>query len=284
MGEIDTSQLEVSPLTGCNRWSWIFIIEGIISTVVGIISFFVIIDFPETATVKNSLGLPGFLTPEEAAIVLARVERDRGDAVEDKITFKIAMMHFKDWKLWEFTLYLLLNNTCVYAFSYFLPVILKDGFGYSTGRAQLLTFPPYAVGAVWIMACAFTADHFKIRGPVMIFNSCLYVIGVALTGFASDVHARYAGVFLGVMGIIANIPTQWAYAHNNMVGQNKKGLTMALMVMGGAFGGIIAGNVFQSKDAPGYRPGLWICIAFQVRQPQPQPQHLMWFRLTTLSS
>jgi hypothetical protein len=228
------------------------------------VSFFVVVDFPEKATVKNSLGLPGFLTPEEAAIVLARVERDRGDAVEDMITFRIAMQHLRDWKVWEFTLYLMLNNTGVYAFSYFLPVILKDDFGYSTGRSQLLTFPPYAAGAAWIMVCAFVGDHFKIRGPILVFNASLYIIGVSLTGFATEVHARYAGVFLGVMGIIANIPGQWAYAHNNMVGQNKKGLTMALMVMGGAFGGIIAGNVFQSKDAPGYKSGLWICIAFQV--------------------
>ncbi|KIY01560.1 uncharacterized protein Z520_03112 [Fonsecaea multimorphosa CBS 102226] len=250
--------------SGLNGWSWIFIIEGIVSTIVGLASYVVMVDFPEKATVKNSLGLPGFLTPEEAAIVLARVERDRGDAVEDKITLKIAMKHFQDWKLWEFTLYLLLNNTGVYAFSYFLPVILKDGFGYSTGRAQLLTFPPYAAGAAWIMICAFTGDHFKVRGPIMIFNASMYIVGVSLTGFASEVHARYAGVFLGVMGIIANIPTQWAYAHNNMVGQNKKGLTMALMVMGGAFGGIIAGNVFESQDAPGYRSGLWICIGFQM--------------------
>ncbi|KAK5231482.1 hypothetical protein LTR96_009381 [Exophiala xenobiotica] len=252
---------------GLNGWSWIFIIiaqEGIISTVVGLVAFAVIVDFPEKAAVKNSMGLPGFLTPQEAAIVLARVERDRGDAVEDKISFKIAMKHLGDWKLWEFTLYLLLNNTGVYAFSYFLPVILKDGFGYSTGRAQLLTFPPYAVGAVWIMICAFTADHLKVRGPVMLLNASLYIIGLSLTAFVENVHTRYAGVFLGVMGIIANIPTQWAYAHNNMVGQNKKGLTMALMVMGGAFGGIIAGNIFQSKDAPDYRSGLWICIAFQI--------------------
>jgi MFS family permease len=222
------------------------------------------VDFPEKAAAKNTMGLPGFLTPQEAAIVLARVERDRGDAVEDNISFKIAMKHLRDWKLWEFTLYLLLNNTGVYAFSYFLPVILKDGFGYSTGRAQLLTFPPYALGAVWIMICAFTADNLKVRGPVMLLNAGLYIIGLSLTAFVENVHTRYAGVFLGVMGIIANIPTQWAYAHNNMVGQNKKGLTMALMVMGGAFGGIIAGNIFQSKDAPDYRTALWICIAFQV--------------------
>ncbi|KAI1619932.1 major facilitator superfamily domain-containing protein [Exophiala viscosa] len=250
--------------SGLNGWSWIFIIEGVISTVVGIVSFFVVIDFPEKATVKNSLGLPGFLTPEEAAIVLARVERDRGDAVEDAMSFKIALKHLRDWKVWEFTLYLTLNNTALYAFSYFLPVILKDGFGYSTGKAQLLTFPPYAVGAVWIVTCAFVADHFEIRGPVMCFNAILYIIGVSMVGFVEEVHARYAGVFLGVMGIIANIPTQWAYSHNNQVGQNRRALTMSLQVMGGAFGGIISGNVFVSTDAPNYRTGLWICISFQM--------------------
>lgn len=174
------------------------------------------------------------------------------------------MKHFQDWKLWEFTCYLMLNNTGVYAFSYFLPAILQGGFGYSTGRAQLMTFPPYAVAAFWIMACAYIADNYRIRGPLMVFNALLYIIGVSLTGFASNVNARYGGVFLGVIGITGNIPTQWAYQHNNMVGQSKKALTIACMIMGGAFGGIIAGNIFQSKDAPNYRTGLWICLGFQV--------------------
>jgi predicted MFS family arabinose efflux permease len=197
---------------------------------------------------------------------MARIEHDRGDAVEDKLTFKIAMKHLRDWKLWEFTLYLVLNNTGVYAFSYFLPVILNDGFGFSTGRAQLLTFPPYAVAAFWIMFCSYVADRFKTRGPILVINALLFIIGVTLTGFASDVHARYGGVFLGVIGITGNIPTQWAYQHNNMVGQNKKALTASFMIMGGAFGGIISGNVFQSTDSPDYRSGLWICIGFQVRR------------------
>ena len=37
-----------------------------------------------------------------------------------------------------------LQNVALYAFSFFLPIILKDGFGYSTGKANLLMFPPYA--------------------------------------------------------------------------------------------------------------------------------------------
>lgn len=39
---------------------------------------------------------------------------------------------------------------------------------------------------------------------------------------------------------------------------------MAMMTMGGAVSGIITGNVFRSQDAPGYRPGLWVSIAFNI--------------------
>ena len=213
---------------------------------------------------KNSIGLPAFLSPEDSAIVLARIEHDRGDALEDKLSLKIALRHMRDWKLWEFASYLTLNNTGVYAFSYFLPTILEAGFGYSVARAQVLTFPPYACAAVWIILSAWIGDHFKIRGPILIFNATMYITGISLVGFATNLHTRYAGVFLGAMGITANIPTQWAYFHNNMAGQTKKALTIGIMIIGGALGGIIAGNVFQSKDAPNYIPGLWVCISFQV--------------------
>jgi tryptophan-rich sensory protein len=66
------------------------------------------------------------------------------------------------------------------------------------------------------------------------------------------------------MGAVGNVPSQWAYAHNNLIGQEKKGLAMAMMTMGSALSGIIAGNVFRSQDAPGYRPGLWVSIIFNV--------------------
>lgn len=66
-------------------------------------------DKDPTAAKKNSLGLPPFLTPEEAAIVLARIEHDRGDAAEAKPSFKSYLEYMKDWKMWEFPLYLLLN-------------------------------------------------------------------------------------------------------------------------------------------------------------------------------
>lgn len=98
----------------------------------------------------------------------------------------------------------------------------------------------------------------------------------------SDPKGRYGGVFLGVMGITGNIPTNFAYQHNNVgeltqsklvckdidinsVGQPKRALCAAMMTTGGAIGGIVSGNIFQAKDAPHYHTALTICLSFQVR-------------------
>ena len=61
------------------------------------------------ATKRNLLGMPPFLNKEEAAVILAHIERDRGDAQTEQFTFKNMLFHAKDWKLWEFGSYVLMN-------------------------------------------------------------------------------------------------------------------------------------------------------------------------------
>ncbi|KIW30174.1 uncharacterized protein PV07_05936 [Cladophialophora immunda] len=245
-------------------WRWIFIIEGVVTCVCGIVAYFILVDLPERATQKSFLGMPPFLTANEASLVHARIERDRGDSTAEKLTWSNMLIYARDWKVWEFSSYVFFNNTALYAFTYFLPVILQKSMGYSTSKAQLFTFPPYAVAVPWIMFCAWICDRLKVRGPVLLLNSTLYIIGVTITGFCSHPHVRYGGVFIGVLGITGNIPTNWAYQHNNVVGQGKRALCAAMMTTGGGLGGIVAGNIFRSQDAPDYRPALTICLAFQA--------------------
>lgn len=53
--------------------------------------------------------MPAFLTQEEAALVLARIERDRGDSTAEPLTAGSMLRCCKDWKVWEFSSYVLLN-------------------------------------------------------------------------------------------------------------------------------------------------------------------------------
>lgn len=67
--------------------------EGIITIVFGIIAWFFLPGFPDQNT---------FLTAEETAIVLERVEKDRGDSLPDVLTKEKVLTHLLDWNIWAF--------------------------------------------------------------------------------------------------------------------------------------------------------------------------------------
>lgn len=71
-------------------WAWIFIIEGLLTAGVAIISFFVLADSPQTAD---------FLTPEEAKEVQARLMNDNNGLAE-YYDVKFMKDAFLDWKIW----------------------------------------------------------------------------------------------------------------------------------------------------------------------------------------
>lgn len=53
--------------------------------------------------------MPAFLGKEEAAIIFAHIERDRGDAQTEQFGWKDMFSHLRDWKVWEFGSYVFLN-------------------------------------------------------------------------------------------------------------------------------------------------------------------------------
>ncbi|KAK0454616.1 major facilitator superfamily domain-containing protein [Armillaria borealis] len=104
---------------GIAGWSWIFIIEGALTIFLGIITYLYVPDFPD----KNR-----FLTPEQTAVVLRRIEIDRGDSVPDVLTPAKIWFHLKDWSIWTY--------------AYFISIIL-GGMGYGRSMSLLLSAPPY---------------------------------------------------------------------------------------------------------------------------------------------
>jgi MFS family permease len=80
----------MSGVRGYMGWRWVFILEGLITSVVAIILFFFISDFPEEVK---------WLTDEERAFVRAKLARDVGkSAHQTKIGARQVLEVFKDCK------------------------------------------------------------------------------------------------------------------------------------------------------------------------------------------
>lgn len=65
--------------------------EAIITMAVSLLGFFVIVPFPENAS---------FLTPDEKALLMARIEEDGGSVRNDNITLRRVLSMAGDWKIW----------------------------------------------------------------------------------------------------------------------------------------------------------------------------------------
>jgi hypothetical protein len=257
----------------CYRWRWIFIIEGAITVVAGIGSWFIIVDFPDSD--KNT-----FLTIEERAFVKARLAEDRGPEEREKVTVKILARTAADWKPWAFSLMYMAGAVGVYAFLFFLPIILRGGLGYSLELSFILSTPPSLFAVVEAMAISWLADKTRMRGPFVIFQGVIGIIGLCMTGFLDDPTPRYIGTFLGVAGANGLVVTTLAWQANNIVGDARRAVSTAILISMSGVGGIYSSMVFRTilspiqlsssntltgqQDAPNYIPGLIAVMAINV--------------------
>lgn len=224
--------------------------------IVAVAAWFIILDFPDKASNK------GFLTPDEAAFVMQRIEDDRGDSVADPLTARKVLHHLSDFKLWAFATMFMSTTMPAYAFAYFLPVILV-GMGYTAGAANALSAPPALAAMFTAFGFAWLGDKYRIRGPVIAVQSLMALVGLMIVAYTTNNGARYFGTFLGVCGCQGNVPAILTYQSNNIRGQSKRSVASALQIGFGAIGGILASTTFRQTEAPRYITGLWVTAGLQ---------------------
>jgi MFS family permease len=153
------------------------------------------------------------------------------------------------------------TTTVTYALAYFMPIILRENMGFTVGESQCLVAPPYAFAGIVMLAMAWAGDRYKVRGPVIIGNILLCLIGLPIMGFHSKPAVRYFGVFLTTAGANSNVPAVMAYQANNIRGQWKRAFCSSILVGFGGIGGIAGSLVFRDQDKPHYRPGIYAGLA-----------------------
>lgn len=148
----------------------------------------------------------------------------------------------------------------MYAITFFLPLILRNGMGYSVGASQALCAPPYVAAGILMLTQGWLGDKYRNRSIILLVNGVGSIIGLALMGFLQGNGVRYFGVFLATSTTNASVTACMTWQSNNIRGQWKRALSSAIMVGMGGIGGMSGSLVFRSQDAPTYYPGIYATI------------------------
>jgi hypothetical protein len=99
--------------------------------------------------------------------------------------------------------------------------------------------------------------------PWMVLNAGITLTGLLITAYSTNSGARYFGVFLGVSGCNANLPTIIAFQSNNVRSNSRRSVANGVQFVFAAIGGIYASTTFMQKEYPSYMTGVWCAVATQ---------------------
>ncbi|ORY00958.1 major facilitator superfamily domain-containing protein [Clohesyomyces aquaticus] len=231
---------------GYGAWRWIFIIEGIVTICVSILSLPFIIPWPENCT---------FLTPEEKELMLARVKAEGGHIAEDEITFKQALNVLKDWKIWAGVAMNLGVTENANSLSNFQPTILK-GLGYTSTQAQVHTIPVYLTGAAFSVIFAYMSAYLRRRYVFYMLGWAVLASGLIVEIVHPPKPAvRYMGMFFIACGCYLAMPISIIWVSINAGKGYKRAIAIGAIINFGTAGAFVSSNVFMFKETPRFHTG-----------------------------
>jgi hypothetical protein len=224
----------------------LFIIEGIITLVISVGAYFVIVPFPEDCK---------FLSPDQKALLLARIRDDGGLVAHDTLSMKRVLVILKDWKIWAAVLIYLGGAENANSITSFQPTILR-GIGYTQTGAQIRTIPVYLVAAVYSLSLAYVAEYLRKR-----YLFCMIGFATIMIGLIVEVvqpkqpGIRYMGLFFMTAGSYLVMPLTIVWIAINVGKGYKRTVALGAISSFGNAGAFIGTNVFLKSEEPKFRTG-----------------------------
>ena len=188
---------------GYRGWRWVFILEGIPTTLLGVATIFLLPNNPDSAS---------FLSSMEKEILKARISRQVGFTRSGMEFSKAdALKAITDWKVIVFCLAQFGGGAMLYGYSTFLPTIIKTLGNWSVPQTQALTTPCYALGAITYIIVAVFSDRQQRRGIYVLICGAISMVGYAVLLANVAPGVKYLGCFLIAMGlyVVLGIPLSW---------------------------------------------------------------------------
>jgi MFS transporter, ACS family, tartrate transporter len=188
---------------GLQGWQWLFIIEGVPSVLLGIVTWFYLTDRPAKAD---------WLSAEQKAWLAAKLESEV--AAKQAATHLTLGQALSSPKVIALSLVYFGFVAALYGMQFWLPTIVK-AFGFSNAQTGFVIAVPYLFGTIAMILWARHSDATRER--VMHVGAPLLLTGVALgiCGYVTDpmitmvvLTVAAIGVFC-TFGVFWTLPTAW---------------------------------------------------------------------------
>src|SRR3954449_5260567 len=245
---LSTSLLYLDGILGLKGWQWLFLLEGIPSVVLGVVTFFYLTERPRDAT--------GWLEQDERNWLDARMtaEHDRKQAElslgmwQTLINPRVLLLSLVGYCLASITI----------GVGFFLPLIVK-GFGLTNMQTGLVAIIPPAFGAAAMIWWGRKSDRAMERKYHLIAAMALAAIGIAAAAFVDNPVGKMVCLTLSAIGVYSCSPVFWTLAPAFLTGPSAA-VGIAFINSVAALGAFLAPYMLGLvKDATGsFTGGLYI--------------------------
>ncbi|RBQ74931.1 hypothetical protein FVER53590_13854 [Fusarium verticillioides] len=231
---------------GLKGWQWLFIIEGVLTFVVGIIGIFTLGDSPLTTR---------WLTEEERQLAHDRMLRDTVGLEESKGARAGFFQAIRDPRLWLFC-FIQNMHLSACSFNNFFPTVVGS-LGFNSTITLVLTCPPYLVSGFFGYLAGWSSGRFNERTWHITACMGMALVGYIISCVTLNTPARYIACFLFASG---------AYAVNSMIlgwvsatlgsTAEKKSVSLSIVNVIANASYIYTAYLYPKSDGPRYLIGM----------------------------
>lgn len=240
-------------------WQWLFIIEGLITLLIGIWAFFQMV--PLVVASKTWFRPKGWYTERQERILVNKILRDDPSKglmnCHTPVSFIELLRAFKDFDLALIYCIRLLDDIGTKPADQYITLILRQ-MGFSTAATNALTIPKAVGGVITMMAVCWYSEKWNQRALVLLFQPLWVIITlipmVVWDGFMVKQWATYALlVVLLIHPTSTAVSITWCSANLNLV--RNRTVSAAVVNIFSQAAGIISSNIYRMDDAPLYKRG-----------------------------
>ncbi len=217
-------------VSGMKGWQWMFLLEGLPATLLGIIAWFYLDDKPADAR---------WLNEKERAVLTAKIEADR--AIQTGVEHTGLGRVFRDSRVWIMAFIYFAYLCGSYTLAFWLPLMIKDLGVMDVKRIGMLSAIPPLAGLVMM-------NWYGRRSDVMGERRWHFALAVFLAGITLALSTLTPGslfismllLTIAVAFLSGSVPVFWAVPPAYL-SERGAAVGIALVTCVGQLGGVVAG-------------------------------------------